>query len=111
MPKMRSSIRKLNAVLSVWWYRYHHTESTAFSLRMLDRIFGIKEQAVQIRQHRQYRFAGLLFQPFQTRLQQANVATKTIDDETDRALAFALGQTSQRAYDCLLYTSPSPRDS
>ena len=51
---------------------------------------------MQIGQHCQHRFAGLLFQPVQARFEQPDVAAEAVDDEADdaRPLALATGSAS-----------------
>ena len=58
---------------------------------------GFQVQVHDIREHADYRFAGPLLQPVEPRLQQGNIATKTVDDKTLNPRLFALGQQFQSA--------------
>jgi hypothetical protein len=62
-------------------------------------VLGLQVQIVQIGQHAEHLLAGVLFQPVQARLQQGEVAAKTIDDEAAHARPFAVAQQFQGADD------------
>ena len=61
-------------------------------LTLIYTVFGLKVQVHHIRQHANHWFAGTLLQPVESRLQQGNVASKTIDDETFDPSLFRGGQ-------------------
>ncbi len=55
-------------------------------------------QSVQIRQHPEYRLARVPLQPIQPGLQQRQIATEAVDDESADAVALAVTQQCQRPH-------------
>jgi hypothetical protein len=62
-----------------------------------DGVFGIQHQSVQVGQHPEHRLAGALFQPVQSRFEQADVAAEAVDDEAPYPRLFACRKQGQGA--------------
>ena len=60
---------------------------------------------MQIRQHADYRLAGILLQPVQPGLQQCNIAPKTINDKALHPCLLGFAQQSQRAHQMREHTA------
>ncbi len=78
-------------------HRHHHLQDLGgfAGLAHIDGIFGLQVQIHQVRQHAQYRLAGALLQPVQPRLQQRDIAAKTVDDEALHARLLAFREQRQ----------------
>ena len=79
--------------------RYHHPQWCILvgDVILWQCIFCIKLESMQIGEYADHRFSGTLLQPLQPRLQQLDVAAKTVDDEADHAILFTLRQQFQCA--------------
>ena len=80
---MQAQRVKVGVIADTRQHRHDYAQriGSAADLPRLDRVFGLQVQVVQVRQHAEHRFAGVLLQPPQPRFQQRDVATETVDDK------------------------------
>ena len=71
---------EIRVVTDARQHRHDHAQTSWSSYRFRisrQRVFGFEMQAVQVGQHAEHRLAGLAFEPFDSRLQQRQIAAES----------------------------------
>ena len=80
--------------------RCHDADSCCdlFGPRIAECVFGIEEEPVQVRQHAKHRPPGARFQPFETGLEQPDIAAKAVDHEAFHARLLGPAEQLERPH-------------
>src|SRR6202034_815584 len=95
--RMRAQRIEVGMVADARQYRDQHSQGGVARRDYLaiDGILRVQSEALQVRQHSEDGLAGVALEPAQSRIQQADVATKAIDYETGDARTFAVAEQCQ----------------